>query len=341
MPLTPEFMSDLETRMQLITEDTYNGLAADQSWRSFATSTTGVTRRKRLLWLLETAGIKRNEPGNRRFEEIVSRTFDYEYEHADDALELEKSQLEDLDGNGVELAAHWSKQVAKNIAYWPQKVVTDAVKANPTCYDDLAFFHAAHPLNPYDDVAGTYANEFTGGASGVYPGALPISGNTIDAAIANIGKLITYVAGIPTANGEFPRKLKCVSLIVPPALADRATQITDAKIVAMAAAGGGAGSANVEAVISRWALGKPIVVDELGAAFGGSDSTYYVGTAPPGGASEMGAFIHDTREAFAVLYHGPMTSAELARARKFQWLVEGRDTVQPGHPYLMMRCKAT
>lgn len=40
MDLTPEFMTDLETRMQLITEDNYTASAADQSWKAFGSETT-------------------------------------------------------------------------------------------------------------------------------------------------------------------------------------------------------------------------------------------------------------------------------------------------------------
>ena len=55
--------------------------------------------------------------------------------------------------------------------------------------------------------------------------------------------------------------------------------------------------------------------------------------------NELGAFVYVDREPFSMIFHGPQTSAELARLRKLQWLTEGRNVVGAGHPYLMFECK--
>ena len=58
-------------------------------------------------------------------------------------------------------------------------------------------------------------------------------------------------------------------------------------------------------------------------------------------SDELGALVYVDREPFQVVYHGPQTSAELARIREFQWTTAGRNVVGYGHPYNLFRCEAT
>lgn len=342
--ITPQFLFDLESNMRLITTNEYNRLTSRLWWRTITKLMPSQAKKERINWLLETAKIERTIRGGGQaiFDDIVSQTVEYENENAAAGLKLKKEQLEDLDGNGVQLATHWSRQIGAYSAYWPQKMVAQAILANPVTYDGLAFFHASHPVNPFNTGAGVFANVFTGAASGIYPGALPIhaAAATVEEAVANIAKAIAYVAAIKMPNGEDPRFLRLAHILVPPALTARAQQITNAKFIAQNAGGGGAGSGDIEAVVRNFGLGQPIEVAELGSAFGGSDTSYYLAMEEIT-SSELGAFIYIDREPFAVNYHGPMTDADLARIREFQWTTEGRNTVAPGHPYLLFRCDAT
>jgi hypothetical protein len=208
-------------------------------------------------------------------------------------------------------------------------------------YDGQIYFSGSHPNNPFDTSAGVYANDFTGAASGSYPGAVPIhDAVTVDVAFTNLTKAITYVQGaLKMPNGEDPRMLKVARLIVPTALVPRAAQLTDAKYIAQAATGGGAAAADVQAIVSKWGLGEPIEAPELGAAFGGSDTTYYLAVEEVL-SSEAGALTYTVREPFRVLYHGEMTDAQLARMNELQWMTTGRNVVSYGHPYLLFRCRA-
>lgn len=340
--LTPSWMMDLETNMRVITAQEYQRLNSNVWWNRIAKRIESTSRKERLLWLLDTARIQvtgRNG-GNLEFEDIVATTTEIESENAAAGLKLKKEQLEDTDGNGVDLAAHWSRQMGAQGAYWPQKLVAKALLSNPTGYDGVSFFNTAHPVNPFDAAAGTYSNVFTGSASGIYPGALPIHNVTVDVAVQNIAKAIAYVASLKMPNGEDPRFLRLAAIFVPPALTARAQQITNAKYIAQAAATGG-GSGDVEAVVRNFGLGQPVECPELSSAFtNGSDTDYYLAmeeiTTNP-----LGAFNYIDREPFSVVYHGPMTSAELARSRVFQWTTEGRNKVAPGHPFLLFKCKAT
>lgn len=340
--ITPSFVIDLETNMRLITQQEYGRLAANLWWNKLAKSMPSKSRKERITWLLDTAKIERTARGGGQaiFEDIVAQTVEYESENAAAGLELKKEQLEDLDGNGIDLATHWSRQIGAYAAYWPQKILAKAILANANSYDGVAFFSQSHPYNPFNTGAGTYSNDLTGSVSGVYPGAVPIhaygSGNVaIDVAIQNIARALAYVASWKMPNGEDPRFLRATKLFYPPAMRARVVQMFNAKFISSSNT---AGSIDIQAMVGDYGLPEPVEMPELGSAFGGSDTTYYLGTEDLL-ASELGAYIYIEREPFSVIYHGPMTDADLARVRKFQWTTEGRNTLQPGHPYLFIRCQ--
>jgi len=345
--ITPSFLFDLESNIRVISEREYERLLSNLWWQRVARVMPSGAKKERVNWLLDTARIERplasHGGGQAIFEDIVMQTTEYENENAVGGLELKKEQLEDLDGNGVQLATHWARQMGAQAAYWPQQVVSDAIKANGLTYDGLAMFSpigSPHPVNPFNVSAGTFANDFTGAASGIYPGAIPIDNSvTVDVAIDNINAALAYVASIAMPNGTQPRMLRLAGLLHPPALTARAQQITQAQYIAQAASSGG-GSADVSAVIRNFGLGTPQEAPELSSAFGGSDTTYYL-LVEEITSNELGAFAYIDREPFSMIFHGPMTDAQLARVRKFQWLTEGRNTVGNGHPYLIFRCQAT
>jgi phage major head subunit gpT-like protein len=340
--ITPSFTFDLESNMRTITSREYERLTRNLWWTRVGKRMSSQSKKERLSWLLDTAKIERPQGlkgGQIAFEDIVAVTMEIESLNANAGLKLKKEQLEDLDGNGIQLATHWSRQMGAYAAYWPQKCIADAIRTNPVGYDSKAFFATDHPLNPYNTGAGTYKNIFTSTSSGIYPGAVPIDTSvTVDTAIQNVAKAIAYTASIAMPNGLDPRFLRVGGIMVPPALVARAQQITNAKFIAQAA-GSAAGSGDVEAVVRNFGFGQPIEAPELGSAFGGSDTTWYL-LMEEITSDELGAFIYVDREPFSVVYHGPMTDAELARKREFQWTTEGRNVVSPGHPFLLFQCLA-
>lgn len=339
--LTPQFLFDLESNMRLVTAREYERLTSNLWWKKIAKEIPSGAKKERINWLLDSASIQRTgKGGNIEFEDIVSNTMEIENLNAATGLEMKKEQLEDLDGNGVQAATHWSRQMGAYAGYWPQKMIAEAIRANPVGYDTKAFFALDHPVNPYNPAAGTFRNVFTGAASGIYPGALPIDESvTVDVAIKNLAKAIAYIAALKMPNGQDPRFLRLAHLFVPPLMVARAQQITNAKFIAQMAVSG-AGSGDIEAVVRNFGLGQPTELTELGSAFGGSDTSYYLGMEQIT-SDELGAFCYVNREAFSVVYHGPQTDAQLARLRKMQWTTEGRNVVTPGHPYLLFRADAT
>lgn len=328
--------------MRTITSQEYQRLNRQLWWSRIAKETPSQAKKERFSWLLDSARIQRTgHGGNVEFEDIVAQTTEVENLNAAAGLEIKKEQFEDVDGNGINYATHWSRQMGAYAAYWPQKMLAQSILANPLTYDGLSFFNVAHPYNPFNTGIGTYRNVFTGSASGVYPGAVPIDSSvTVDVAVNNVAKVIAYIASLKMPNGEDPRFLRLAYLFVPPALVARAQQITNAKFIAQAA-GSSAGSGDVEALIRNFGLGQPVEVPELASGFsGGSDTAWYVGVDDIL-TNELGAFSYVNREAFSVLYYGPQNDAQLARIRKFQWTTEGRNVILPGHPYLLYQCKAT
>jgi len=337
--ITPQFLYDLESNMRTITSNEYGRLTSNLWWNKIAKTVPSMALKERLSWLLDTARIQRTgHGGNIEFEDIVALTTEVENLNAAAGLKIKKEKFEDVDGNGIDYAAQWSRTVGSYAAYWPQKMVAQAILANPLGYDGKVYFTTDHPLNPFRTTLGTYTNLFTAGSG---PGALPIDTSvSVDVAVANVAKAIAYIATIKMPNGEDPRFLRPAYLFVPPALVARAQQITNAKFIAQAATAGG-GSGDVEALIRNFGLGQPVEVTELAAGYpGGSDTSWYLGMEDIL-TNELGAFSYVNREAFSVLYYGPQNDAQLARIREFQWTTEGRNSVLPGHPYLLFKCLAT
>jgi hypothetical protein len=299
-------MMDLQSRMTIISENEYARLTAakHQWWRRVVRTRTTDAAKDILLWLLSTAQIHdEGKGGNIRFDSIVSAYTTIEHK----------------------FAAHFLKNADVAGVY--------------TAYDEKPFFATDHPINVYNPAVGTFANLFTGTASGGYPGKLPIDDTVpLDTAIQNLQKALSYIASIKMPNGDDPRYLDGVSLIVPPRMAFRAAQITGAKYMAQTTSAGGAATADVEAAIRNMGMSEPVVAREL-AGFE-NDTTYFIASDQLD-ATELGAAIFTEREAFQVNYYGPQDQATLNRADEFEWHCKGRNGLSAGHPYALFKFKAT
>ncbi len=335
--LTPSYLMDFESRMQAITEREYERLNSNLWWPLITKTKTSTSRRELLAWLLSTATIKdQGEGGNIAFDDLVSTFTEYVHKYSGAGLKLRRAQLEDTDGNGLDLAAQWSSDIGAYMSYWPQKGVTYFLKNAHTAalftgYDKKAFFATDHPLNPFNTGAGTYKNLLTGGD------ALPIDDSiTVDAALINLSKLYSYISTIKMPNGEDPRFLRPKALLVSPRLFPRAVQLTGAKFIAQAA-GSAAGTGDVEALIKALGFATPVQADEL-AGFE-SDTTYFVACEQIS-TSQLGAVVYGQREPFTINYYGTQDQVELSRKQELEWHCIGRNVVAPGHPYLLIKVKA-
>jgi phage major head subunit gpT-like protein len=341
---TVQYLFDIERRMQFASGAEYHRLLS-QTWYKAITKDVPMTGRSlRLQWLLDSAGIDYVDRLGQgvQFDELAMKSWEFEAKAATAGMEVALAQLDDQDGGGINAAAEWARQQGAYAAYWPQKQVAKGVLAGGTalCYDGLSYFNAAHPVNPFDVTLGTYSNVLTGAASGIFPGAVPIDGADVAVALTNLGKAINYISGgLTMPNGVDPRYLKPAALIVPTALTQRAQQLTNAKFLAQSTGSAG-GTGDVSAIISNLGLGQPVIAPELGSAYGGSDTDYYIAcetiTSDP-----VGAILYGQRDPFSIVYNTGMTDAQLQRANKVQWVNRGRNVVTYGHPYLLFKCRAT
>ncbi len=345
--LTPQFMMDLESRMQRLTENEYERFAKNLWWEKITKIRPSTSRREIIYWLLSTATIKdQGKGGNIAFEDMVSTFTEVENRYSGDGLKLRRAQVEDTDGDGLNLGAEWSQQIGGYMAYYPQKQVTHLLKNGHDVdkyrsYDKTAFFSSSptgHAYNPFATGLGGYANLFTGAASGSYPGAVPIDDSvSLDVAFQNLTKIMTYIATIKMPNGEDPRYLRPRFILAGPRVFPRAVQLTGSKFIATTV-GGGAASTDVEALISALGYAMPIMVDEL-AGFE-DDKTFYV-ACDQIASSQLGAVIWIERESYKINYYGVQDQAELDRRQELEWHCIGRNGIAPGHPYLLFKCKAT
>ncbi len=356
--VTPEFMFDFESNMRRITENEFARATISDNiwWRDLTRVIQSSKRREIIAWLLSTARIRaEGKGGNKHFESMAAQYVEYDVTTSGEGLELDKQQLEDNDGDGFDFAAEWSAQMGAQFAYWPQAKIAELILAGESglAYDGKAFFadnSAPHPNNPFKTSAGYYANLFTGssaaasGGKPAYPGALKIDESvSLETAVGNVQKVISYVSSLKMPNGTTPRFLKVRGLMGGPALTNRLQLLTNARYIAMDSAGGGGGSADVESIIKNWGFGKPIVAPELGAD--ADPLSWYVITEQLG-STQLGSLVYVDREPFSINYYtgmggGTGVDAILAREQKLQWLARGRNVAGYGHPYGIFKSKTT
>lgn len=293
--LTPAFVMQYERRMKAITENEYTRRMGKMWWNKIARTTQIEGKTERITWLLNTATIEPIGPtltGGVRFEDLVTQTVEYPTFRHGKGIKVQRDQIEDLDGTGLNTLAEWSAQIGSEMAYYPQKLSAQMLlngtntDGSGAAYDGVPFFAdgttntiggvavPGHPYNPYRPSLGGYQNWCHGSPSTItqpsgqtlaYPGALALDTSvTADVALKNLGTAIAWVANNRMPNGVDPRYLTPAYIVAPPALAPRIRQLTDAKFIAQAAASGG-GAADVAALIEGWNLGTPVIAPELGA----------------------------------------------------------------------------
>lgn len=357
--LTPEFLFDFESNMRVITENEYAKFSSNLWWSKFMKTRPSSSKRELVTWLLSTAKIEDLEEigGKMVFEDIVSKYTEYENRNAGAGLKLKRQQLEDLDGGGLDIAAKWSSDIGAYMGYWPQKQLVNLIKNGETsgfnAYDGATFFNKAHLINPADSSVGTFANVFTGAANStpatdpndaLYPGACPIDDSvTVDVALTNLSKVVSYIRSIRMPNGEDPRFLRPVSILAPPRMQQRVVQLTNAKFIAQAATGGGAASADVEMLIQSFGFVEPTIADELS---GFESNTTWFLACEELSSSQLGGFVYVDREPFRITYYtgsggGTGVDAFLDRADELEWHCKGRNVAGYGHPYLFFKIKAS
>lgn len=371
-----------ERRMRAITEVEYTRrLASKNSWWNKVLRTIDIEgKSERVTWLLSTAFIEPVGPsgsGAISFEDLVTQSVEYPVLRHGKGIKVQRDQVEDLNGTGLNILAEWSQQIGSDMAYYPQRLGAqlilngNATDGTANAYDGVPFFtdlSNPHLNNPFKSSSGSYANWLHGASSGTYPGALPIDESvTVDVALQNVGKAISYVASLKMPNGIDPRFLTPAYVMAPPRLAPRLRELTHAKIIAQAAASGG-GGADVEALITGWGLGEPVIAQEFAASTtynfqvatanpttgtlstkaataSGSDTDWYL-VCQEMSTTQLGGLLHVMRKPFKVTYYsgdsgGTGLDAILDRANELEYHCQGRMSVQYGHPYSIFKISAS
>lgn len=343
--MTIQWLMDFESRMRIIQTDSYAALSAAQNqwWGDITKIQTTGSLRQLLAWVLATAqlGDAGELGGNINTQDMAMLETDFRVRFANSGLVLKRSQMLDQDGNGLQFATEWIKQVTHQAAYWPQTQVAALLKNGATSgyngYDDVTFFNATHYNNPKRTSAGSYSNTHV---------SLPIDTSvSAEVALQNLTTLRTRIASIKQPNGSDPRFLKPYAIVCGSALYPRAVQITEAKfIAATAGAGSTAGTSDVEGYIRSMGFGKVIEAPELNGW--GSDTTYFIVAKPDGVPDdELTGFVYLEREPFSIQFFtgdggGTGADAQLLRQNEYQWMMQGRNVAGFGHPYLVHRVQA-
>lgn len=333
--LSPQWLADFESNMQFITETEYNRLTESLWYDQIVKEKTSKTKRELVSWLVSTAQIvPLGQGGRQRFEDMVSAQTEFVNEDSGTGLVIRKNELEDLDGNGIQVASQWSADIGAYMAYYPQKQTYAALAAGTTAlgYDGKAFFATDHPCNPNGGTA-TFSN--------LIPSVDISETVSLDVALKNLGSVYAAIAGVKMPNGVDPRFLRPIAMFGSPKLFPRMVQLSNAKTIAQAATGG-AGSADVEALIKSLGFAKPVQIDEMA---GGADETNYYVLAKQVSSSQLGALVYVNREPYKITYYtgaggGDGQDAKLDRVRELEWHCNGRNAVGYGHPFLLFKCKA-
>lgn len=336
--ISTPFVTDLETRMKIVTEREYLRLTSNLWWDKVTKTRKGESKREIIKWVLNTAQLEdQGDGGNIAFDDMTVLEAEFKPGTAGKGLKLRRQQFEDLDGNGVQLATEWSAQMGAQHAYWPQKQAATLLKdghlASAVAYDGKPYFATDHPVNPKEVALGTYSNLFTG--------VRIDSGVSADQALANLQTVFGNIAAIKMPNGKDPRMLRPRGILAGPSLFPRAVQVTQAKVIAQAATSGG-GGADVEAVIRSMGFGEPTMADELEGYE--SNRTYFV-IAEQITASELAGLVYIDREPFSIRYYtgrggGTGVDAMLDRTDVLEWHSSGRNGMGYGHPFAIFKCGA-
>jgi len=353
--VVPSFVFDFESGMQVITETEFARFNASDNrwWDKVAKVRTTGKKQEIIAWLLSTAQIRsQGLGGNMHFADMSAIDTTYVVGNAGEGLELTRDQMEDNDGNGFDFAAEWSATMGAYMAYWPQKqtasLIINGTTASSLAYDAIPYFSpigSPHPVNPLKTSVGSFANQFTGAASGTYPGALPIDESvTIDVALKNLQLAVAYIGSIKMPNGVDPRFLKPRRMLVAPRLVSRAQILVNAKVLPLPATGG-AGAADVESVMRNWGFLEPLEVQEFGGISTAQDTTWYLACEQLT-STQLGGLVYVDREPFKITYYtgqggGTGMDAILDRARTLEWHCQGRNVGGYGHPYALFMCSPT
>jgi len=128
--LTPSFVFQYEKRMRAIQEDEFaRALLAVNTWWPRISKTMNIDgASERLTFFLNTAEIRPvGFGGNVPFEPLVTQSTELVPQRYASGIRVNKDQLLDLRGGGLDILADWSRQIGVKMAYWPQRLLAEII----------------------------------------------------------------------------------------------------------------------------------------------------------------------------------------------------------------------
>lgn len=370
-----DFLFNVDKRAVSFCEYNFNKLNKDLWYQKVTKDRNFDTKSERLAWLMETAGIDQlsaqdggEAGGQMSFDELAVITTEFFPAYYGRGFKMSRIKWENfVNGSNGQLdpLTSWAGGVGKYGAYVPQRQVAQLLLngANVNGYDGVPFWSASHPTHPTISGYGVFANVFTGGASGVYPGACPIDDSvSTETALTNLAKILSYIRTAvlqPNGMGD-PRRLVPKFLIHPVRMTPRVNLLLEAAYLPLSANSGG-GSADVRNYLSNMARLENIEAPEIGAAISyvvpygastglsstvtGSDTTWYVGC-EEATDTELGSLIMSIRKPFAMNTFsgeggGEALQAVLSRSADIESHYKGWYGFNYGHPYGIFQVKAS
>jgi len=332
----PQWLADFQNGLLISYDDAWSMTNTGLIWDQLATQRSSSSLYEDEIWIPDTVSLVDTGLGGQHvYSAQTAFTDRIKNTHAGNMLRLTRDEIDDqgvmVDGKRVALldyAGSWARGVGTAAAYRPQKLVMSVIFFGETvikAFDGELLFAVNRPINYKDPSAGTYSNLFTGAASGIYPGAIPIYGLTPAQAAANIAKGVAYIESLTGTHGE-PLRLKVEKLFGGPELRKIFGDALDTKFI------GNDGS-------TENTLAKYGVTYETAAELTDPDylGTYYFKVTAP--QSDRGPVIYQLRQAHSITMYSPEQELDLGRKQQFEWLADGRDGVAAGDPRKLFKAK--
>ncbi len=342
--VTPDTIRRIEDELKYIIVSHWARREQDLWWRRLVKTRSQATKRELVQWMLETSGIRPiGNGGSFDYDDLMEKTHEVVVEKFGAALRLSDDEIED--GSAFDRAGKWATQVSGSAAFWPQEQAAQLLRDGKVkgSYDGVAFFHAAHPINPVLGAgAGTFPNLHT---------AMPFSPK-------NLAEGFRRVATIKGTDGKY-RKLKPRLVAAGEVERLAVVQALGAEVYADPVRSGTTVTAPATNVIkTSYGFEQPIIsadFDETADVYF-DDATGERSAVQAAGAGktlktrgvwflacelveddELGGLVFSERKAFNMNSYSPLDDVTLAQMDSWEWQFKGRNANTFGHPFLLHR----
>lgn len=324
--ITKLALKGIADRVELVSAESYARTSKDLHWQIFAgkRDLTGIET-DTIVIPIEDASLDWSV-SETYLAESTSFSFKmtFQSEFASRKKTLTRSQML----RSQEAAAHFAsfgRQMGHLFARAPEDLVLRALKASAgagavTEWDGLSYFNASHRIHPAKASVGVFSNAIA---------SKPIDESvTLAVAHKNLSDCINAQYSIPVSSGQMSARIVPKYLVVPAALRQRAEMLTGAQFF------GSDGSTDAGPLIRGNGL-TPVVMPELGAAFGGSDSRYYLVAESIGDIHAFEIGVHDE---LSLVTFNPTDDSAADELQEYTIRARGAMGIAPADPRLILRC---